>query len=164
MAFDVQINTPRGNVGLNAVFQGGINNLVVMGYLQQPDGTWQYKGLRGIAGGEITGMPNTILRECFIDMGIVPAGSTELAAVEKLMGMSQANALEIITRWLARSALSVWVSFINLMLGVTSTPQPAPPPGPEPVVPFQTAEHAFRASFKAALFEWNGSEVTGRFQ
>lgn len=161
MAYDVEISTPRGRIGFNAGYNGGAADTVIMGYLQNSDGTWTYKGLVPLAEGETSGTPVEVLRECLKDEGVFSL-PTDQDALTWLAATSQEDALKIICRWLARMALAGWVAFANRIIGVV--PNPNPTPGPTPNQPFATPEHALRAAFKTAIWSVNAttSEVSAR--
>ncbi len=163
MAYDVEIQTPRGRIGFNVTYHTGIQAIMLMAYLQQPDGTWLYKNMIDFAKGEIGGTPNLVMLECLVEEGILPTGSPQIEAAGWIARTPQEEALKVIIRWLVRNALAAWTAFANQILGVVVNPNPAP--GPAPVLTFQSSEHALRAAFKTVVWGVNPttSEVTGSF-
>lgn len=155
MAYDIEIPTPRGRIGLNIGFNG--LDTVIMGYLQQSDGTWKYGGMIPVAEGETSGRPDAVLAECLRDEGIAGDVATWIA------NTSQEDAMKVIRRWLSPLSLSRIVAFVNRLIGVIANPNPNPTPPPTST--FATSEHALRATVKSLIWTVNPttSEVSAQF-
>lgn len=154
MAYDIEIPTPRGRIGLNLQYLSStLMDTVLNAWVQQPDGSWKYMGYLAFGGvANASGSPEAILGKILEAEGVASqADSTTVRAW--LSSRSQELALNTIIAWLKRVLKPELIAFLNRIIGVTPG-QPANP-GPEPTGPFVSAEHALRAAFKALPYAVN---------
>lgn len=156
MAYDVEIATPRGRIGLNVNYNDStLKDTVILGYLQNADGTWTMKGYFSIGGStNISGTPGVILANILEDEGVLPGPVTEAQAVKWLSTQSKEAAQLVIVRWFIRVAREMYLIFLNRIIGIMPGTT-APPPALPGVDPFLTPEHAIRVSIKAIPYQVN---------
>ena len=153
MAYDIELQTPKGKLGLNFGYSTGAADMIVQGFV---DGV--SKGI--ISACEFSGPPGLVLLECLKDMGKLPADATTASVTAYLAATPQEEAVKPIIAWFKRNALAGWVAFANRILGISAT-GPAPQPGGATF--FQSPEHGLRAGFKATILFWDpvNNVVTG---
>lgn len=159
MAYDIEIQTPRGRIGFNILFHTGPSTMVLHGFV---DGV--NKGTISLAGEEQSGTAQVILLECLKDEGIIPQTGNDGDLAAWLASTPQEQAVVPILRWLYRGAIATWVAFANRIIGVTPNPNPTPAPGPTPSTFFVNSEHALRGAAKSLIWSVNQttSEVSAR--
>lgn len=155
MAYDLEIQTPKGRIGLNLQYLSStLMDTVLNAWVQQPDGTWKYMGYLAFGGLiDVAGAPDAFIAKMLVMEGL--ATTADATAAKAWIGSrSQEVALPTIVAWLKRFIRDELVAFLNRIIGVTPG-QPAPTPGPAPSIPFASSEHALRTAFKALPFQVN---------
>lgn len=151
MAYDIEIPTPRGRIGLNLQYLSStLMDSVLNAWVQQSDGTWKYMGYCAFGGAvNVSGTPELILARMLEQEGLATAADTN--TVKAWLGSrTQEAALNTIIAWIKRVIGTELVAFLNRIIGVV--------PGQAPTAPttsqsFVSAEHALRTAFKSLAYK-----------
>lgn len=147
MAYDIEIPTPRGRIGLNLQYLSStLMDTVINAYVQQSDGTWKYMGFLALGGAvNVSGTPDLILARMLEQEGI--ATTADANTVRAWLGSrTQEVALNTIIGWIKRVLGAEIVAFLNRVIGVTPGQVPT---APTTAQPFASAEHALRTALKS---------------
>lgn len=163
MAYDREIVTPRGRIGLNVEYlESTLKDTVIKAFFQQPDGTWVYKGFVAVGGvSNISGTPAVILANILEDEDVLATPVSPIQAETWLVGQTKDAAQMVIIRWIVKNLSWALLTLLNKIIGVAG--QTPPPATTDPNAgPFVSAEHAIRTAVKSLDFKVNPttSEIT----
>lgn len=154
MAYDIEIPTPKGRIGLNLQYLSStLMDTVLNAWVQQSDGTWKYMGYLAFGGVvNVSGTPDLIVAR-MLEMEGIATTADATAAKAWIGSRTQEVALNTIKAWILRVFKTELVAFLNRIIGVVpGQPAPGPAPGPSP---FASSEHALRTAIKALPFQVN---------
>jgi hypothetical protein len=151
MAYDLEIPTPKGRIGLNLVYLSStLMDTVINAYVQQSDGTWKYMGYLAVGGVvNVSGTPDLILARMLEQEGV--ATTADVNTVRAWLGSrTQEAALNTIIAWIKRVIGTELIAFLNRVIGVTPGQSPTAPAASQP---FGSAEHALRTALKSLAYK-----------